>query len=786
MATKHAEAAYWNQFERADLFGSLIQPDPELTVHLKQHIAQLDDGGDILLADVLDWAERVIEQAEYLAQRYHVAVANPPYMGSSNMVSAAAAFAKENFPDSKTDLFTMFIERCLGLTVEHGLTAMITMQSWMFLSSYEKLRQRILSQAPLASMVHLGARAFDSIGGEVVATTAFVLQRAGDEQAAAVYVRAVDGGDEAAKRRALLEATTDSACGWRYSASAADLREVPGSPIAYWLSGSMRRTFLLGSRLGNLAAVRKGMVTTDNDRFVRQWYEVSWSRAGFGMSREEAKDSQRTWFPQVKGGSFRKWYGNLESVVNWRNDGEALKRHIIQRYGGGSYTKEIRSEEFYFQRGIAWSAISTGEFGARLLPEGALFNNASAVAFARNVSNLNIMLTVLNSSACQDLLRALAPTLNFMPGTIAEIPVVHFGTVASDIESRTSFLVSTAREDWDSFETSWDFMANPLVGKGSAKLAEVVGAYSAESSAIARDQRVRERENNRIVAQAYKLEGEVQVEVPLHRVSLTRNVEFRYGPGKVAEEYAALERTDVAKDLISYAIGCMFGRYSLDESGLILADQGATVRDYLARVPSPTFAPDQDNVIPIVDGDWFEDDIVARFREFLRVAFGEEHFEENLRFVAESLGVKDLRSYFLKSFYDDHVKRYKKRPIYWLFSSPKGSFNALTYMHRYTPSTVSTVLNEYLREYKAKLQSSLQQQERLAVGGGTPRQQAAAQKEADRLRKVLVELDEYEHHVLYPLASQQVAIDLDDGVKVNYAKFGAALKKIPGLEASDE
>ena len=239
-------------------------------------------------------------------------------------------------------------------------------------------------------------------------------------------------------------------------------------------------------------------------------------------------------------------------------------------------------------------------------------------------------------------------------------------------------------------------------------------------------------------------------------------------------------------DLVSYAVGCMFGRYSLDEPGLILADQGATLQDYLAKVPTPTFTPDADNVIPIVDGDWFEDDIVARFRQFLRAAFGEQHFEENLRFVTESLGVKDLRDYFVKSFYKDHVQRYKKRPIYWLFSSPKGSFNALIYMHRYTPSTVSTVLNEYLREFQAKLTSSLQQQERLAAGGGTPRQQAAAQKEADRLRKVLLELDEYEHDVLYPLASQQIAIDLDDGVKANYPKFGAALKKIPGLEASDE
>ena len=230
----------------------------------------------------------------------------------------------------------------------------------------------------------------------------------------------------------------------------------------------------------------------------------------------------------------------------------------------------------------------------------------------------------------------------------------------------------------------------------------------------------------------------------------------------------------------------MFGRYSLDEPGLILANQGDTLQDYLAKVPNPSFLPDKDNVIPIMDGDWFEDDIVARFRQFLRVAFGEQRFEENLRFVTEALGVKDLRDYFVKSFYKDHVQRYKKRPIYWLFSSPKGSFNALIYMHRYTPSTVSTVLNEYLREFKAKLEASRQHHERLAAGAGTPRQQAAAQKEVDRLRKVVLELDEYEHDVLYPLATQQVQIDLDDGVKANYPKFGAALKKIPGLEASDE
>lgn len=294
-----------------------------------------------------------------------------------------------------------------------------------------------------------------------------------------------------------------------------------------------------------------------------------------------------------------------------------------------------------------------------------------------------------------------------------------------------------------------------------------------------------EIENNEAVAKLYGLEDEVPSHVPLERVSLTNNSAFRW-PNKTPEERDALFTESAIVDLISYAVGCMVGRYSLDEPGLILGDQGSTLQDYLAKVPSPTFMPDVDNVIPFVDDGWFEDDIVERFRQFLRAAFGTEHFEANLRFVEESLGVKTLRDYFItksgkSKFYDDHVQRYKKRPIYWLFSSPKGSFNALVYLHRYTPSTVSTVLNEYLREYEAKLAVALQQAESSAVAGGS----AKDQKEADRLRKVLAELRDYEHDVLYPLATQQIAIDLDDGVKANYPKFYPAVKRIAGLEASD-
>lgn len=323
-------------------------------------------------------------------------------------------------------------------------------------------------------------------------------------------------------------------------------------------------------------------------------------------------------------------------------------------------------------------------------------------------------------------------------------------------------------------------------------LEQTVAQHRDEWKARSLEQQRLEIENNEAVAKLYGLEDEVPSYVPLERVSLTNNSAFRW-PNKTPEERDALFAQSAVVDLISYAVGCMFGRYSLDEPGLILGDQGSTLSDYLVRVPQPTFMPDKDNVIPIVDGDWFDDDIVERFRLFLRTVFGEQHFEANLRFVNDALGLKNLRDYFIKTtgrgaaskFYDDHVQRYKKRPIYWLFSSPRGSFNALIYMHRYTPSTASTVLNEYLREFEAKLEANLQHQERLAVGEGTPREQAAALKESERLRKVLLELREYEHDVLYPLASQQIVIDLDDGVKVNYPRFYPALKKIPGLESAN-
>jgi hypothetical protein len=778
---KHAEAAFWNQFDHADTFGSLIQPDRELTALLKQHLARLDDRGDILLADVLGWAERVVLQAEYLSSRYHVAVANPPYMGSKNMDSRLTAFAREQFPNSKSDLFAMFIERCLSLTLKRGSTAMITMQSWMFISSYEALRKSIVAINPMSSMLHLGERGFDSIGGSVVSTTAFVLVKGGNGALGAVFVRAIDGENEAAKRAVALNAICDTSSNERFVASASSFARIPGSPVAYWLPQDLRATFSAFDSLADHARAAIGMITGRNATYIRQWWEVAANDTCVAAKdRGAGAASGRKWFPYAKGGDFRRWAGNLETLVDWQNDGARLQTTLTPD-GSRVWAHNFNLDRI-FRPGIGWTVVTTGPASFRAIPRGALFDAAAGIL--QSDDDL-LVLGILNSTTAQSLLSAINPTLNLHPGYLGALPVSDKldKTVIREIASDA---IDRAESDWNDFETSWYFARYRIVDGASRSLAKRLEECSASWRDESLEQQRLEALNNRLVAEAYGVNGEVEVDVPLHRVSLTRNVAFRYGPGKTEEAYSALERADAMKDLVSYAIGCMFGRYSLDEPGPILADQGATVQDYLAQIPNPTFAPDKDNVIPVVDGDWFEDDIVARFRQFLRIAFGEQHFEENLHFVAESFGVKDIRDYFVKSFYKDHVQRYKKRPIYWLFSSPKGSFNALIYMHRYTPSTVSTVLNEYLREFRAKLSSSLQQQEQFAAGGGTPRQQAAAQKEADRLRKVLLELEGYEHDVLYPLASRQLAIDLDDGVKANYPKFGAALKKVAGLEASDE
>lgn len=570
-----------------------------------------------------------------------------------------------------------------------------------------------------------------------------------------------------------------------FRASAAEFRKIPGSPVAYWLSDAIIKSFERGDLISSHCATRKGMATGLNAVFVRGWHEVSMKEIGFNKSRLEAQKSLLRWFPYANGGEYRKWYGNFDDVVNWENDGHRLQ---TEEHESGRIRAVNLNLEFIFRPGLSWTSITSGAFSIRKLPKGFLFSSASNAMFCDGDSSLYAGL--LNSKAHVILGKAINPTLNANPGDIGKIPLTDKKIdVSKTVESITAY----SQRDWDSYEVSWDFSCLPLL-QADYRQPTLKASYQKLRThwcEMTLEMQRLEEENNRIFIDAYGLQDELTPEVPLNEITLTCNPHYRYGGDKSEEELEALLLADTMRELVSYAVGCMLGRYSLDKPGLILANQGETLADYLAQVPQPSFPADDDNVIPVLDGDWFADDITLRFRQFLRVAFGDEHYDENLAFIEQALNVKgkrnyNLRDYFLSEFYADHVKRYKKRPIYWLFSSPKGSFNALVYMHRYRPDTVSVVL-KYLRDYREKLSTEKERQASVSINPATSQgDKTRALKEVDRLAKVLAELEDYERDVLYPLATEQKPIDLDDGVKVNYLKFGAALKKITGLDAKEE
>lgn len=755
-----AEAdVFWNAFEHADTLGSLVQPNEALIGPLRALIEAVE-ARELFTADVLAKSHRVLHQAENLTRRYQTVVANPPYMGSGNMGSDLSAYAREEFRDSRQDLCAMFIERGLGLLLDGGRAGMIMPHSWMFLISFSALRARLLRTATFDTVVHLGRGVF----GSDFASVAFVLeQRQPTTKTIGTYRKLYDHSLAVQSNVELMERFQERESGL-FRIRQATFLSIPDSPLVFSLGEEKLELFDKFPALRDQGKVAVGLQTSNNPRFLRHWHEVSVRKIGFGVeSREASAAAGLKWFPYNKGGVPRRWWGNQELVVNWQHDGAEVR--------GERPRSVVRNPNFYFLPSISWSNVG-GVPAFRQYPRGFIPDSAGSSFFPADPNRSLGIMAFLNSTVMRGILEAIAPTLHFDVGQVGSLPVpTSVGASEHAVE-----LVELTQRAWEAIETSWDFRGSPLLEEAGEKLvSNAVSRIQSRSAKAAR--RVRELEAANDVATLALLGLQLDGTSTEYLASVTDQ-------GVAAED--TLSTSAAVRDLIFFAVGCMFGRYSLDEPGLILANQGGTLREYVAKVPNPSFLPDKDNVIPIVDGDWFEDDIVARFRQFLRVAFGEEHFAQNLRFVTDSLGVKDLRDYFVKSLYKDHVQRYKKRPIYWMFSSPKGSFSALIYMHRYTPSTVSTVLNEYLREFKSKLEASRQHHVRLAASDGTPREKAAAEKEVDRLRKVLLELDEYEHDVLYPLATQQLAIDLDDGVKTNYPKFADALKKIPGLEANDE
>lgn len=749
----------WNTYRYADVYGSLIQPSRGL---VKTSNTVAGTAASILDIDAIEQAEDMFDQTRYLARKYAAVVANPPYMGSNNMGSQLKNYVNKHYEDGKSDLFAAFMLRNLQFIQPQAMIGMVTMQSWMFLSSFENMRRALLKTATIDSMAHLGAGAFDSIGGEVVSTTAFILRNA-QASGKGTYLRFVDISGDANQAEACNKASIGSA-EYRYTADQRDFEQIPGSPIAYWSSKAIREVFTSTEPFGISLKMREGIHTADNLHFLRFWWEIGYGKIVKQASNIEDIDSNGRWVPYCKGGDFRKWYGNNDYVIGF----DKTYREQMSSAPGCVWP----SKEIWFKEGGTWTAISSGNLGIRWYPDGFLFDAGGQVLVGENCIEA---IADLNSSLYSKIAELTMPTLNYKCGVIKTLPDLRINS--SDIVTNTRKAVALSKEDWDSYETSWDYQDNPLVSLGresNGVLNELIESLYVDCRRSAVEQQQREVLNNELVADAYGVRDEVPCDVPLERVSLKRNPAFAY-PKANEEERERLFTVDAVRELISYAVGCMFGRYSLDKPGLILASQGETLDDYRDRVGEACFEPDEDNVIPVTNVDCFEDDIVTRFRRFLKVAFGEEQLSRNISYIEQVLG-KSLRTYFVNDFYDDHVRRYSNRPIYWQYSSrtdKKGSFKALVYLHRYTPHTTDTVL-AYLRDYTSKIASLADQLEQS--------DKAKDKKESAKLRKAVTECKEYEDQTLYPLATRNLPLDLDDGVLVNYLRLGKALRAIPAIE----
>jgi len=759
-------------FEDAKTFGSLITVPDELSAKLNNIKSVIeteqptnDDIFNYIAGTELESLRPIEKQAKILTKRYDCVVANPPYMGNNGMHKKLKKWAKIKYPDSKTDLFAMFIKRNLNFLKFNANVAMVTMQSWMFLSSFEKFRNFILNNYTIASMAHLGARAFGSISGEVVSTTAFIISNIKSVPFKGSYLRLVDGKNEAEKAKILREYFNYRKL--LFYSTASNLKKIPGAPIAYWVSEQTISAFNQ-SKLGEKLPVKSGLTSGDKQRFVRNWVECDLKKINF-----RAKNNERNalkWFPHNDGGPVRKWYGNRLNVINWELDGLEIK----------NFEKStIRSPQHYLKSGITWSDISTSFFAARHLPIGSVFENTGSLIIISE-DEFHPVLGYICSKVAKQFMDIMNPTLHYGVGEVAKLPLLSSDCIlgVNDIVSKC---LKYTKTDWDSYEISWEFSTLPLLQyEYSQALLELNYTQLRNNwKNIAQKVKAHEEQNNRIFIKAYDLQHELIPDVPLSEITLNCNPNYRYGKGKTEKEYEALLLTDTMRELISYAIGCMMGRYSLDKPGLIYAHSGNIDFD-----PSKykRFPADDDGIIPIMDMAWFEDDATKRFVEFIKTAWPPETLDENLKFIADSLKPKTnespentIRRYLSTTFFKDHMKTYKKRPIYWLFSSGKQkAFECLVYLHRYNDSTLSRMRSSYVTPLQGNISARIDFLGHEKDASTAASAQKKIQKQIDILKKKQLELKAFDDELRH-YADMKICLDLDDGVKVNYGKFGNLL-----------
>lgn len=736
-------------FSHAKTFGSLIQIPSELhgqLVALAERLELAIQNGDLYAKAVAQDLLPLVKQAQILGMQFDAVVANPPYMGGKGMNLALKEYAKATFPDSKSDLFAMFIERGFESCKPTGFNSMVTMQSWMFLSSYEAMRGRLLRERTIQTMAHLGARAFSEISGEVVQTTAFVMQGQHLRGFKPVFFRLVEGQDEQ-KKTALISGQR------RYDSTVQDdFSKIPGSPVAYWAKGSVINLFLRRSIL-NVSISDGQNITANNDKYVRSWWEVDNATCG----------RNKKWLTYCKGGEFRKWFGNVDNVIDWSPD---TRSHFKS-----SDRCRIIPEYLWYREGVTWSRVASKDSpnSFRLLPKDSTFDKVGSSIFIENEKDLKLCLGLLNSVVSNFFIPMLNPTIDLQVRDVRNIPYIIDDIDCNRVSGNVSRAIALSETDWNFLESSAVF-SSALAGE----FFNVEGLSASHHdwqinclAAIAEMKRL-EEENNRIFTGAYGLEDELPIEVPESQITLAR-----------------ADREKDCQRLISYAIGCMMGRYSLEAPGLIYAHTGNVGFDASRYV---SFPADADGIVPLTDQLWFEDDAASRIREFLFAVWGADTLAENMAWLAESLGTKagetpdeTIRRYLSDKFYKDHLQTYKKRPIYWLFSSGKqGAFQALVYLHRYHEGTLSRMRAEYVVPLTGKIQSRIDMLEKDAVAASSTAARNKLAKEVEKLKKKHVELLAYDEQLRHH-ADMRITLDLDDGVKVNYGKFGDLLAEVKAV-----
>ncbi len=706
----------------------------------------------------------IIKQAKIMQQQYECVVTNPPYLGSARMSEKLLKYVTDNYKEEKSDLCSVFYKQALTkYSSKQGYIAFITTCSWMFLKTFEELRKYVVDNFEFSSLVDYGTELFDGKVGHLPIVS-WVNKNAIPKNKM-IAIRLIDYCYSRRDEKKIEFFNSQN----RYYCSQSNFSSIPGSPIAYWASDRIINIFKTRNKLKEVGCVTNGLFTCNNDKFVRLWYEVYMS--DIDLNCLNLNETRSKWYPYNKGGESRKYYGNSYTIVNFKNNGYDIRTY--RKEHGQSYSTP--GEKYYLQQSISWSFISGNNFVARYYPNGFIFDIAGSSVFL-DEKVFSYILGFMFSKLSTLFLQYVNPTMNFQAGNIASLPIIFDDSKKPQIDALVEQNIAISKDDWDSFETSWDFEQHPLIrfsnrNKGLVnyeniskvepitegdKISECFAKWKAYKEQQFNQLKANEEELNRLFIEIYGLQDEMTPEVADKDITVAKADEERE-----------------IKSLISYAVGCMFGRYSLDAKGLIYAGGDFDAENY------QTFEADDDGVIPVLSEHYFADDIVERFNKFIKVAFGERYYAENMAYIASVLSTKAnkspeqvLREYFIKDFYKDHVQMYQKRPIYWMFSSEKNAFNALIYLHRYNKDTVNLVLNEYLREYKNKLQGNIDALNALANNGGSTTMNKIV------LQTALNEADDYERNILFPLATERKEIDLDDGVKVNYLKFGKALRNI--------